>query len=141
MNGARHFLDTNVLVYTFDLTAPRKASRAKELVHDALDSGNGIISYQVVQEFISAARRLFPSSMSFQEIEKYWEKTLRPLLALHSSPMLFARALEICQAYQISWYDSLIIAAALQGNCKILYTEDLQHGRRFGDLAVENPFI
>jgi len=141
MSATRHFLDTNVLIYTFDLTAPRKASRATELVHNALDSGSGIISYQVVHEFISVARGLLPSSMNLQEIEKYWGKTLRPLLTIHSSPVLFTRALGICQAHQIAWYDSLIIAAALQGNCKILYTEDLQHGRRFGDLVVENPFL
>ena len=55
MNAARHFLDTNILVYTFDLTSPQKARRAEDLVHNALASGNGIISYQVAQEFIRRA--------------------------------------------------------------------------------------
>jgi predicted nucleic acid-binding protein len=44
-------------------------------------------------------------------------------------------------ANQLSWYDSLIVAAAIQGGCKILYSEDMQHGRRFGELVVENPFL
>ena len=141
MSGARHFLDTNILIYTFDLTAPRKASRAQGLVHDALASGKGMISYQVVQEFVAASRRLFPVALTFAELEKYWERTLRPLVAVHSSPTLFERALDICRINQISWYDALIIAAALHGDCKVLYSEDLQHGRRFGDLVVENPFL
>lgn len=141
MNAARHFLDTNILVYTFDLTSPQKASRAEDLVHNALASGNGIISYQVAQEFIAVARRLFSAAMSFDELEKYWERTLRPLLVVHSSPALFVRAIDVCRVSRLSWYDSLIVAAALQGNCKVLYSEDLQPGRRFADLVVENPFL
>jgi predicted nucleic acid-binding protein len=50
-------------------------------------------------------------------------------------------ALRLQGANQLAWYDSLIVAAAMQGGCKILYSEDLQHGRRFGDLVVENPFL
>jgi predicted nucleic acid-binding protein len=141
MNAARHFLDTNILVYTFDLASPQKARRAEDLVHNALASGNGIISYQVAQEFISVARRLFSAAMSFEELEKYWERTLRPLLVIHSSPALFVRAIDVCRANQLSWYDALIVSAALHGGCKVLYSEDLQHGRRFGDLVVENPFL
>jgi predicted nucleic acid-binding protein len=79
--------------------------------------------------------------MSFEQIEKYWHTTLQPLLAVHSSPALFVRALDLARRDQLSWYDSLIVAAALQGGCQILYTEDMQHGRRFGDLVVENPFL
>jgi predicted nucleic acid-binding protein len=54
--------------------------------------------------------------------------------------MLFARAIEIYRAHQLHWYDALIVAAALQANCKVLYSEDLQHGQRFGDLVITNPF-
>jgi predicted nucleic acid-binding protein len=42
---------------------------------------------------------------------------------------------------QLSWYDALIVAAALQGGCEVLYSEDMQHGRRFGDLVIQNPFL
>jgi predicted nucleic acid-binding protein len=141
MSAARHFLDTNIFIYTFDLQAPKKAERAENLIAEALATGAGMISYQVAQEFVAAARKPFRTPMSFEQIERYWHTTLQPLLLVQSSPGLFIRALDLARRDQISWYDSLIVAAALQGGCKILYSEDLQHGRHFGDLVVQNPFL
>ena len=63
------------------------------------------------------------------------------MMAVPSSPWLFLDALRFYDASSLSWYDAMIVAAALQGNCKVLYSEDMQHGRRFGDLVVENPFL
>ena len=141
MSAARHFLDTNIFVYTFDLEAPEKAKRAENLIAEALASGAGMISYQVAQEFVAVARKPFRTPMSFEQIERYWLTTLRPLLLVHSSPGMFIRALDLARRDQLSWYDSLIVAAAIQGECEILYSEDLQHGRRFGDLVIQNPFL
>jgi predicted nucleic acid-binding protein len=141
MSAARHFLDTNVFIYTFDRQVPEKAERAENLVAEALATGAGMISYQVAQEFVAAARKPFRNPMSFDQIERYWHTTLQPLLLVHSSPGLFSGALDLARRDQLSWYDSLIVSAALQGSCRILYSEDLQHGRRFGDLAVQNPFL
>jgi predicted nucleic acid-binding protein len=141
MSAARHFLDTNIFVYTFDLHAQAKAKRAENLVAEALATGLGMISYQVAQEFVAVARRPFVTPMSFEQMEKYWHTTLRPLLSVHSSPALFMRALDLARRDQLSWYDSLIVAAAIQGGCEVLYSEDMQHGRRFGDLVIQNPFL
>ena len=141
MSAARHFLDTDIFIYTFDRGAPDKARRANGLVSEALATGAGIISFQVAQEFVAAARKPFQTPMSFEQIERYWHTTLRPLLLVHSSPGLFVRALDLARRDQLSWYDSLIVAAAIQGGCEILYSEDMQHGRCFGDLAVQNPFL
>jgi predicted nucleic acid-binding protein len=141
MSAARHFLDTNIFVYTFDLETPNKAKRAEDLIADALATGAGVISYQVAQEFVAVARKPFRNPMTFEQIERYWLTTLRPLLLVHSSPGLFIRALDLARRDQLSWYDSLIVAAAIQGECEILYSEDLQHGRRFGDLVIQNPFL
>jgi predicted nucleic acid-binding protein len=141
MSAARHFLDTNIFVYTFDIASSKKAKRAEDLIAEALTTGAGMISYQVAQEFVAAARKPFRTAMSFEQIERYWHTTLRPLLLVHSSPGLFIRALDLARRDQLSWYDSLIVAAAIQGGCEVLYSEDLQHGRRFGDLLVENPFL
>jgi predicted nucleic acid-binding protein len=141
MKDVRHFLDTNIFVYTFDQQSPDKANRADNLVADALATGMGIISFQVAQEFVAVARKPFRAPMSFEQIERYWDATLRPLLSIHSSPGLFIRALDLARRDQLSWYDALIVAAALQGGCTILYSEDLQHGRRFGDLTIQNPFL
>ena len=64
----------------------------------------------------------------------------RPLLAVQSSQAPYSAALRVKDQHRLSWYDALIVAAAMEGGCSILYSEDLQHGQQFGDLKVENPF-
>src|SRR5208283_92178 len=139
MSG-RFFLDTNLFVYTFDAIAPCKAKKAAQLIRRAADTGEGIISYQVVQEFFSVAFRRFARPLSVAEAEQYLITVLRPLLAVHSSPAIYFEALRIAEKHRISWYDSLIVAAALEGQCDRLYSEDFQHGRKIEDLRIENPF-
>jgi predicted nucleic acid-binding protein len=138
MNG-KSFLDTNLFVYCFDKSEKRKGARAEKLIYEALASRQGVISYQVAQEFVAAVRR-FRVAPRFEDIEEYWQTSLLPLLSVYFTPELFVRALNLANRDRLAWYDSLIVAAAIQGGCKILYSEDLQDGRRFGDLVVENPF-
>ena len=137
----RYFLDTNILVYSFDPVEPRKASLAEDLVTRAVTSGLGTISYQVVQEFINVSLRQFGAAMTVTELELYFFKILLPMMRVPSSTELFLEALRLETAGRIGWYDSLIVAAAMRSGCKILYSEDLQHGRRFGDLVIQNPFF
>src|ERR1035438_1483252 len=192
--SAKYFLDTNIFIYSLDPTAPAKARRAARLIRDGLDTGNGIVCYQVVQEFFSIAFRRFAKPMSafvaeeylnttfrpllavhssqigrahvclpilcyqvVQEFfsiafrrfakpmsafvaEEYLNTTFRPLLAVHSSPALLVSALRVYAQHHLSWYDSLIVAAAQEAGCSILYSEDMQHGQRVDDLRIENPF-
>jgi len=139
MNG-RFFLDTNLFVYTFDTKAPAKSRKAAALIRHASDTGEGIISYQVVQEFFNVALRRFAQPMSVAEAEQYLITVLRPLLAVHSSPAIYFAALRIAEKHRMSWYDSLIIAAALEGQCDRLYSEDFQDGQKIETLRIENPF-
>ena len=139
MSG-RFFLDTNLFVYTFDAKAPAKAKKAGQLIRRAADTGEGIISYQVVQEFFHVAFRRFPQPMSVAEAEQYLVTVLRPLLAVHSSPAIYFEALRLAEKHRFSWYDALIVAAAIEGRCDKLYSEDFQHGRKIEDLRIENPF-
>src|SRR5215472_4210786 len=137
----RFFLDTNIFVYSFDKSAPKKAARAAVLIRRAIEAQQGIVSYQVVQEFFNLALRRFAEPMSCAEAEQYLSTTLRPLLAVHSSHGLYSRALQLASTYLLPWYDSLIVASAIEGRCSILYSEDFQHGQRFGGLRIENPFL
>src|SRR5580692_6031313 len=136
----RFFLDTNIFVYTFDAQAPVKAKKSAQLIRRAADTGEGIISYQVVQEFFNVAFRRFAQPMSMAEAEQYLITVLRPLLAVHSSPAIYFAALRIAEKHRISWYDSLIVAAAMEGQCEKLYSEDFQHGRNIEGVRIENPF-
>jgi predicted nucleic acid-binding protein len=137
----RFFLDTNVFVYSFDRSAAAKAQRAAQLIREALTGQKGVISYQVVQEFFNVALRRFSQPMQAAECEQYLSTVFRPLLAVHSSQALSAEALRLHAQKGLSWYDALIVVAALQAQCDLLYTEDLQHGQRFGRLRVVNPFL
>jgi predicted nucleic acid-binding protein len=138
--SARFFLDTNVFVYPFDATAPAKAKKAAQLIRQAVDTGQGVVSYQVAQEFFNVAFRRFAQPMTIGEAEQYLVTVFRPLLAVHSSPALYLEALQIAGKHHLAWYDSLIIAAALEANCDTLYSEDLRHGWQIERLRIENPF-
>jgi predicted nucleic acid-binding protein len=75
----KFFLDTNIFIYTFDSREPGKQQKADELVSNALNTGNGIISFQVIQEFFSAATRKFISPLSASDCQKYLNNVLAPL--------------------------------------------------------------
>ena len=136
----KFFLDTNIFAYTFDSAAPRKSKVASELMLRAVATRQGIVSYQVVQEFFNVAIRRFAVPLTTAECEQYLTTVFRPLLAVNSSTALYFEALQLRAKHQLQWYDSLIVAAAMEANCAILYTEDLQNGREFGGLRVQNPF-
>ena len=139
--SARFFLDTNVFVYSFDQSAPVKARRATQLIRESLATQKGVVSYQVVQEFFNVALRRFAQPMLPAECEQYLNTVFRPLIAIHSSQALYAEALRLHAQSGLAWYDSLIVSSALQAQCDVLFTEDLQPGQRFGSLQIQNPFL
>lgn len=138
--NARSFLDTNVIVYAFSQDSPEKARIAQELITEGAAEKQAVISYQVVQEFINVALRGFRVAIARPDLESFVLTALFPMMTVSSSPSLTIEALRLQSTHLLAWYDSLIVAAALQGGCKILYSEDIQHRQRFGELAVENPF-
>lgn len=137
----RCFLDTNIFVYSFDHSAPAKAAVARRLIQEHLGNRSGLISFQVVQEFFNVAFKRFPAFIASPDAEMYLSTVLRPLLSVHSSAGLYSEGLRLQQRYKLSWYDSLIVAAANEGGCDVIFTEDLQHGARFGGAEVQNPFL
>lgn len=140
MSG-RFFLDTTIFVYSFDTSAPKKAAQSQKLIRRAIETRGGIVSYQVVQEFFNVALRRFTKPMNTVEAEQYLSTTFRPLLSVHSSPVLFGEALRIGARFRLAWYDSLIVASAIEGQCEVLYSEDLQDGQQMAGLTISNPFV
>jgi predicted nucleic acid-binding protein len=134
------FLDTNVFIYSVTEDDTVKSRIATQLIRRGLDTHRGVISYQVVQEFYNLVLKRFADRMNPSDSEEYLEKIFRPMLRIHSSVGLYQDSIALQRRYKLSWYDSLIVAAAAQAGCSTLYTEDLQHGQRFGDLEIENPF-
>lgn len=138
--SVEYFLDTNVLVYSFDETAPAKQERSQALIEVALRSGCGAISWQVVQEFLNVALHKWERPMNPGDAVEYLGTTLEPLCSVFPTTTLWRSALLIQTESHYRFYDSMIIAAALHCGASILYSEDLQPGRRFGPLVVRNPF-
>ena len=138
--SAEAFLDTNVLVYCFDPAEPAKQQRALELVGRGLQDGTAIISTQVVQEFLNLATRRFARAFTDADLQAYLDTVLTPLCTVYADVALFRLALEVRRETGYSFYDSLIVAGALQKGCIRLYSEDLQDGRAIRGLVIENPF-
>ena len=136
----KFFLDTNILIYSFDASQPQKQKIARNLIKVGLDQGIGSISYQVIQEFLNVATRKFAIPLSYQDSRIFLSTVLEPLCEVYASIDLFHRTLEMVEQWKYSFYDTLIIAAALQNNCSLLYSEDLQDGQNIHELKIINPF-
>ena len=139
--SAEFFIDTNVLVYSFDHEATEKRTIASVLIGKALSTGNGVISYQVVQEFLNVSSRKFAVPMKANDQQKYLDTVLMPLCRVFPSIDFYRTGLGICARFGFSFYDSLIVAGALQKKCRTLYSEDLQHQQQIEDLTIINPFL
>ena len=128
------FFDTNVLLYLL------AAATAKADIAEALIAKGGVVSVQVLNEFVSVASRNL--GMSMGEIREVLEpiKTICTVVPLTVDT--HERALDVAQRYRLSFYDSMIVASALDAGCKKLYSEDFQHGQVFNKwLKVVNPFV
>ncbi len=130
---ADRFFDTNVLIYLLSADAARA-----DLVEEKLAEG-ATVSVQVLNEFASVALRKL--GMTVTEIRE----ALDPITAIcHVVPLtieIHQRGLQVAERYRFSFYDALIVAAALESSCTMLYTEDLQDGQVIDEtLAIKNPF-
>jgi predicted nucleic acid-binding protein len=136
----KYFLDTNIFVYTFDFSSPIKQQRAQDFVRAALADNLGIISYQVVQEFLNVATRKSLASMTMPDIKIYLNEVLLPLCEFYPNSGFYEFSLDIKEQTKFSFYDSMIIAAAIKMGCKTLYSEDLSHNQSIMGLNIKNPF-
>jgi predicted nucleic acid-binding protein len=136
--NADFFLDTNILLYAFDQKADSKREKALSL---SMADEPWIISWQVIQEFCSVARHRFAKPLDIDYLKDYLELILLPHCKVMPSADIYQKALQIQQQTQYRFYDSLIVAAALESGAAILYSEDLQHGRSIGYLKIINPFL
>ena len=134
------FVDTNILVYAHDRSAGAKHQRAQKLVEQLWDSGDGVISTQVLQELCINLRRRAGNPLPVDEVRLL----LRDYLAwevVTNSPDSVLRALDIELRFKISFWDALIIDAAEAAGASVLYSEDLSAGQRFGAIRVVNPLL
>jgi predicted nucleic acid-binding protein len=136
----RCFLDTNILVYSFMPDNRAKRDKARGLVAQALERHDGVISFQVVQEFLNVATRRPQRRMSQAEAQQYLAQVLMPLCEVWPTASLYSEALSIADETGWSFYDSVIVSSASAAGCGAVLTEDLQTGRTIRGLEIRNPF-
>jgi predicted nucleic acid-binding protein len=136
----KFFLDTNIFIYCFDDRQPQKQKRALALVASALESGDGLISTQVIQEFLNVALRKFSAPLKIEDCLVYMQKVLHPLCKITPDLEYYSTALNILQETGYSFYDALILSGAARGGCVVLYSEDLQNGQQVAGVTIVNPF-
>lgn len=134
------FIDSNVFVYLFDETDDHKRETADAIVESAIRDRSAAISFQVVQETLNVLTRKVPALMTPEDAGRFVERTLAPLWKVSPSLSLYRRALDVQMRYRYAFYDSLIVASALDAGCARLLSEDFQDGQRIESLTIENPF-
>lgn len=132
------FFDTNILVYSADVSDARKQKIATALIKSAIDSGNGVISTQCLQEFFNVAqKKLNISKEAAKELVEYFADNL-PVVEI-SVPLILS-AVDISIKGQFSFWDSLILSAANDTGCATVYSEDLNDQQIIAGAKIQNPF-
>ena len=134
MTRPRIFFDTNVLIYALAGSGP------KTRIAEVLLIEGGVVSVQILNELAAVLRRKIVGD--FIKVRELIEEVVRncpdPLaLSLPTHRI----GMGLCERYGFSIYDGTMIASALEAGCRILYSEDLQHGRVIEGLRIENPFL
>ena len=134
----RSLLDTNLLVYVDSADEPAKQRRAIEVIKQHRAAGTAVLSTQVLQEFVNVALRKLrlPPALIRERMGFYSRFEMVPATA-----DLMAGALNLFVLHSLSFYDALILQAAIVSGCQQVLSEDMQHGAAFGGVRIANPFL
>lgn len=134
------FVDTNIFVYAYDRTAGNKFERARELMERLWDSGEGIVSTQVLEEFYVCVTGKIPQPLKPDRARDIvadlgtWQ-----VARLEVSDVL--KASRLSERFRLSFWDGLILAAAQKEDAQIVWSEDFSHGQNYDEVTVRNPFV
>jgi len=135
--SVRRFFDTNVLIYADDKGAPAKQRRSLELIEEHRRARTGVVSLQVLQEyFVTATRKLqLDARIARRKVELLAEFDV-------ATPELadILAAIDLHRLHGFSFWDALIVRAAMQAGCSVLLSEDMQGTREIDGLHIVNPF-
>lgn len=134
------FIDTNVLIYFHDDEEPEKKARADEVIERESRAGTMVISTQVLQEFYSAATRKWREPLRVEAAERSVRRFIEISTVVQVDIAVILAAISRTRTTSISFWDALIVEAALKGKAEKLLTEDLHDGQTINGLRVENPF-
>jgi Predicted nucleic-acid-binding protein, contains PIN domain len=140
MKEDKVFLDTNILVYAYDVSSGSKHDVAGNIVTDLWNHRTGVLSIQVLQEFFISVTKKIPKPLDV----KTTRDIVRDFLlweAVENDGELMLAAMDVQMKYQYAFWDSLIIAAAVKSGVSMLLTEDLSNGQIIEGVLIKNPFV
>jgi len=133
------FLDTNILIYAFDVSAGRKHETAKAIMMDLWNSGRGILSIQVLQEFFVNITKKVSKPLEVKLAKDIIRDLLKWEVVIIDGESLL-EAIEVHIQHQYSFWDSMILKAAQKGGAVLLLSEDLKDGQTMNGVTIKNPF-
>ena len=133
------FVDTNILLYAHDRHDPDRSAIAADILRKLWETDTGVLSTQVLQEFYSVATKKLKRPLARADARRV-VADYSEWCTVDTDPLLIVSASRLEEDHTLAFWDALIIEAALRAGADILLSEDLQHGRKFGDLVIENPF-
>ena len=138
-NPVFQFIDTNVLIYAYDLSQGVKHDKALALIESLWQSGNGCLSTQVLQEFYVNVTRKAAKPLSPDQAAQIIRDFSNWHIHRPAAEDILA-AIDLHQHYQISFWDAMVLRSARQSNCETVWSEDLSDGQAYDGIRVSNPF-
>lgn len=133
----KYFVDTNILVYSLDNNFPKKKTQSREIILKLLTENSGVLSTQVFQEFYYVSvQKLHSDSITIKNLLKHFEK----FEVIQINTALIYEAIDCSLSNTISFWDALIVAAAISANCNKIYSEDFNNGQIIKGIEIVNPF-
>lgn len=139
MTDGKIFIDTNIIIYAYDVTAGKKHSVAAHILHDLWKSGRGVISTQVLQEFFVNVVHKIQKPINKRLAKEIVRDFLKWRVVINNGDSILD-AIDISEKYGFSFWDSMIVEAAIKGDAKVLISEDLQDGQIISGVKITNPF-
>lgn len=139
MNGDRVFVDTNVIVYAYDKDAGKKHRIAADIMKDLWRSGRGTISTQILQEFFVTLTKKISAPMDISVVRETIRRLSKWDVAIIDVDTII-RATELQERYNYSFWDSLVVAAAIASGVRTIFSEDLSDGQTIEGITIKNPF-
>jgi len=136
--SAPDFLDTNILVYAYEMADPRKRNVAQRMMRCAL-AGEMVISSQVLAELSNALLYRLSPRMPPDQVTTVLD-ALAPVRVIQNDREMTRRAVEAHSDYRVHFYDGLIIAAAERAGCERIWSEDLSSRQKYFGITVMDPF-
>jgi len=140
MREGKVFVDTNIIIYAYTVSSEERHKIAVKIIEELWQSGLGAISMQVLQEFFTAVTSKIPNPLDLKSAKEIIKDLLRWEVIINDGESIL-EAIDIHQRHKYSFWDSMIIQAAIKGNATVLLSEDLSDGQVINGLRIKNPFV